>query len=175
MLKRVVFTTFVAILLLLVGNGCESSTPPPPATTSPLPSPDTSPLPTPSSETEAFEMPTPSPGLGNVTGVLIDHTFETPVVGANVYLAPILTSEDQKMEMARFDKTIAIGVQTDQNGRFVFQEITPGRYALILGGAIHDYLLADFRTQEDVVFDLEADQIFEIGEVHIVVPEDVVP
>jgi len=120
-------------------------------------------------------MPTPSPGLGNVTGVLIDHTFETPVVGANVYLAPILTSEDQKMEMARFDKTIAIGVQTDQNGRFVFQEITPGRYALILGGAIHDYLLADFRTQEDVVFDLEADQIFEIGEVHIVVPEDVVP
>jgi len=113
--------------------------------------------------------------LGNVTGVLIHYTFESPVAGAHIYLAPVITSDDEKMEMAKFDKAVAIGSQTDKNGRFVFQGIVPGRYALILGGAINDYLLTDYRTQDDVVFNLEADQTLEIGEVQIIPPEDTIP
>ena len=173
MIKRAILLAFMVTPLLLIASGCEKTVVSPIATVSPLASPMISPSPSPN--VEEIEISTPSPGLGNVTGVLIHYTFQLPVAGANVYLAPVITSDDQKMEMAKFDKTVAIGTQTDQNGRFVFQSIAPGRYALILGGAINDYLLADYCNQEDVVFNLEADQIAEIGEVQIVPPEDAVP
>jgi len=178
MKKGIILITLIAlvtIFLLLVGSGCKKRTAPSMTTVSPLVSPMVSLLPSPSPEVNEFKISTPPSGLGNVTGVLIHYTFESPVAGAHIYLAPVITSDDEKMEMAKFDKAVAIGSQTDKNGRFVFQGIVPGRYALILGGAINDYLLTDYRTQDDVVFNLEADQTLEIGEVQIIPPEDTIP
>ncbi|MBN1452884.1 MAG: hypothetical protein JW963_17835 [Anaerolineales bacterium] len=103
--------------------------------------------------------------------MLINNLFEDPLAGRTIYLATIITSNDGLMEMARFDITTAPQAITDENGQFTFTNVEPGRYGAILGGAINDYLLADFRTQEEVVFTLEPNQVLDLGEIWITPPE----
>jgi hypothetical protein len=76
------------------------------------------------------------------------------------------------MEMARFDASTAPQMQTDEYGQFAFTDVAPGRYAVIMGGVINDYLLADFRTEEEVVFSLEPGQLLDLDEIWIIPPEE---
>jgi hypothetical protein len=93
-------------------------------------------------------------------------------VGKMLYLGPVLQSEDGQMEAVRLVTGSAPASSTDSNGRFVFANVEPGRYGIILGGALNDYLLADFRTQEEVLVDVQAGQAIDVQEVWIMPPEE---
>jgi len=157
------------VVLALMGCGRVTQVAPTVSPVSPLASPVEQPM-----ITEAdTALPTPVPGKGVVTGVLVHYTFDGPIPGVTVYLAPVLASDDGKMEMAKFVKEDSPATTTDADGRFLFVGVDPGRYAVILGGVVDDYLLSDFQTQEEIVFGLDGDQLYDAGEIRIVPPGDV--
>ena len=163
------------LVMLGIVAGCGSTTPATPQPdVSPLASPLESPLATPAGEPEIVPLviPTPSPGTGVVHGQLTHQVFEAPISEARLYLAPVLVSDDQKMEMARLDPLTAPQTTTDEQGRFVFADVEPNRYAVILGGSVTDYLLADFRTESEVLFELDPEMTLDLGDIWIVPPED---
>jgi hypothetical protein len=164
------FAYALVVLLLLAGCSPKATTAPVGPTEGVAVSPLQSPVQAQQGET-LQQIPTPSPGLGVVVGTLIDQTQGIPMVDRTLYLAPLIKSEDGSMEVARLVAETAPVAQTDAAGRFVFADVTPGRYGIVLSGQANDYLLADFRSESEVLVTVEADQTAETGEIWVVPPE----
>jgi hypothetical protein len=160
----------LAVLLLVTGCSARATTAPVSPTEGAIVSPLQSPLQS-QQEGTAQEVPTPSPGLGVIVGALIDQTQDAPLVDRTLYLAPLIKSEDGTMEVARLVVETAPSAQTDAAGQFVFVDVPPGRYGIVLSGQANDYLLADFRSESEVLVVVEAGQTADTGEIWIVPPE----
>ncbi len=161
----------VACALTLILSACGESTEPVPtslsqARTSPLTSPLESP-----SQVRLGPVPTPLPERGVVTGVLFNQTFDAPMPDTELYLAPLIKSDDGRMEVARFDIKVAPKTRTDSTGQFVFADIAPGRYAIILGGVFDQYLVTDARNGQESIFSLEGGQTVDLDEIWVLPPE----
>lgn len=165
------FAYKLVVLLLVAGCNATAPTAPIGPTEGVAVSPLQSPVRVQQDETSQ-QIPTPAPGLGVVVGTLINQTEDAPMVDRTLYLAPLIKSDDGTMEVARLVIETAPIAHTDAAGRFVFPDVTPGRYGVVLSGQANDYLLADFRTQNEVLFGVEAGQTTELGEIWIVPPEE---
>jgi hypothetical protein len=109
-------------------------------------------------------MPTPSDEQAVITGVLLQGTSELkPVVNAILYLADIINSSDGIKAAASFDRQSSPNTQTDKNGRFVFTEVEPGEYALVLDRIYNSFLLQD-PDGGDFLFTAEAGEVLDLGD-----------
>ena len=113
-LMLVLFSVVAALSL----TGCVTS---PQPTQSPLTQPNaaptTSPLPTPTTEAQPLVLKVDKAGTATVGGRLL-RLNNTPIKNTTVYVAPIETSTGSKL--ASIDPAIALHVETDTNGQFVF-------------------------------------------------------
>jgi hypothetical protein len=103
-----------------------------------------------------------TPGLGAVTGILLDNN--TPRPNAIVYLADVITDEQGREMVASYDRSSSHRSDTDSLGRFVFINIPPGRYGLILDTVISAYLLHFPNEDVPLLFTVVADELEDIGE-----------
>ena len=130
---------------------------------SPLPS---SPLvPT---ETRPLVVPTPEAGTGAAHGVLSFVNFPLPLDGTELYLADIMTSDDGEFTNYYFDQTRNPQAEwlDPAVGIFLFNNVEPGEYALVLWWDISSYFpVISSETMEDVRVVISADEINNLGEI----------
>jgi hypothetical protein len=144
---------FLLVTLLIV-VGCK-----PNAQNSPLNSPlqpFSTPMPMP------VQLPRPAPGTGVIGGVLkIEHT-DQPMVGVDLYLARnIGVTKDTPIYNLEPDS--APHAITGDDGRFVFKDVPPGRYAIVIWNPFNSFLARDPATGLEMVIDVEPDQVYDIG------------
>lgn len=106
-------------------------------------------------------LPQPARGLATVSGKFVLQLDESPIVGATIYLGVVDETEGD-IAVARLDTEAAPQTTTDEAGRFVFTDISPGRYALIYATPLDTYL-ARTPDGEDVVFVVGPDEIKDLG------------
>lgn len=103
-----------------------------------------------------------NPGLGAVTGIILDKKQPRP--NAIIYLAEVISDEQGREMVASYDRSSSPRSETDAMGRFVFINIPPGRYGLILDTVVSAYLLHFPNEDLPFLFTVVADELEDIGE-----------
>lgn len=158
----------VVLLIALLGVGCggndeqalptatvsgESSTPSESVLDSPIATPVVGPL-----EWEA----TPEAGKANLRGQLL-ITEQTALVG-ELYLAAAVPTSDPDIYLLELDEKNSPRALFDRTtGDFVFLNIEPGKYGLIVWEPMQSAPLADSETGATLYIDLSADQVHDVG------------
>jgi len=108
---------------------------------------------------------TPNPKMGSVKGVLIDKQDGSlkPRVNANLYLGEMKKDGSGKEVAAAYDRTSSPRAGTDDQGRFMFNNVTPGRYALILDLVTNSFMLNKPQDGSDMIVTVTAGQTVDLG------------
>jgi hypothetical protein len=111
-----------------------------------------------------FTSPVPSSDRGSITGILQRNTSSPVSVNdAILYLGSVHLDAGGTPILAGLDKQAAPRTQTDQSGRFVFADVPPGTYVLILDRIHEAFLLNDPTSGKDLLIKLQAGQILDLG------------
>lgn len=87
-------------------------------------------------------IPTPRAGMSAVAGQVVGSGSTAPIKKTPVYLAQVHWDDQHKNAAYALDISRSPATTTDQNGFFVFADLPPNEYALIVG---------DFYGRNDVV------------------------
>lgn len=134
---------------------------------SPLSAPD-SPLAPPSPLTPPSPAPTPvaSAEGGGLAGqiVVTRPTGDIAVAGLIVGLAEVILGDDGLPKASGYEASAAPKAITDDYGRFVFNNVKPGMYTLILDAVVTQYQLDDVGTGDTILIEIKPNAIVELGE-----------
>ncbi len=113
-------------------------------------------------------IPTPSADETLLTGVLAKKGSggdpDMMYADVRMYLGVLLTSTDGKTTVARVNEKTAPQTRTDENGRFVFKGIDPGKYILVVQVPPNNLLmLKNHVTGKDLIIDVEKGKIADVG------------
>lgn len=140
-----------------------------PIARSPLPTPTMPPTPTP-------EVAEPENGKGTVVGIIYDQIAGSPYGERDLYLAKISELQSPEGEpagqFAELDVTSSPYARIDESGRFVFENVEPGLYGLVVRlPSMQEILLEDAATNFNIPVEVEAGEILDMGIVAILGPE----
>lgn len=137
-----------------------------PGSTAAQPEP-TSPENAPTFVPETPQPEAPAEGLATITGTLMRQVEGMPpsaMQDTTVFLASLLTDEQgQTSGLARLNEDESPWTRTNEAGQFVFTDLTPGRYALIVKTPLTLQPVKDANTARDVVVDVAAGEVGELG------------
>ena len=142
-----------------------SSIPTPPAATSPA-----------TELVAAVDVPTPESGKGTAVGTIYDESRGEPYAGQFIYLAKVIElgsqeGDDPPVLFAELDVRSDPFDQTDEQGRFVVENVEPGLYALAVRlPNLRETLLYDAETEANLSVEIVPDEISDIGTVRVMGP-----
>jgi len=105
-------------------------------------------------------IPEPSSSSGVIIGVV--QVNGEPVPNLSIYLAEVLTDGEGLERVASYDRINSPKAYTDESGQFVFSDIRPGRYGLVLDTVLSAYLLHLPQEDAALVISVEAGEQTEI-------------
>ena len=86
--------------------------------------------------------------------------------GVDVFLAQVIHSADSSLTMSSLDKTTAPRSDPDKNGVFVFANVPPGEYAIVVRSPISEVVARQANDpSKDLVVTVTAGQTLDLGEV----------
>jgi hypothetical protein len=86
--------------------------------------------------------------------------------GVDIFLAQVLHTADNSMSISSLDKTSAPRSDPDKDGVFVFSNIPPGEYAVVIRGPISEVVARQTSDlSKDLVITVSAGQTLDLGEV----------
>jgi len=109
-------------------------------------------------------VPQPSSDSGVITGILL--LKGKPVIDVNVYLADLLKNDQGVESIASFDRTNSLRAFTDNEGRFVFANVKPGKYGLVLDMIVISYLLVYPNGNNTLIIQTEAGKTADLGKLN---------
>jgi hypothetical protein len=121
------------------------------------------------------DIPEPESGKGTVVGIIYDRKRGEPYALQFIYLAEVIEMEHQgggdPMLFAELDVQSDRFDQTDENGRFVVENVEPGLYALAVRlPNLKETLLYDADTTRNLSVKIEAGKISDMGNLEIMGP-----
>jgi len=136
-------STFIGILMLLILlSGCTSTDTPP-----------------------GVDIPTLSPptaGMSSVTGRVIHKQTKEPFTNTIVRLAEIVRPE-QGEDVFVLDQAFSPGARTDEAGIFVFQDVEPKEYAIVVGDVERIYEIIPDSSGAAKSFPAEPEESFPLA------------
>ena len=135
---------------------------------SPLAAPD-SPLAAPPSPL-APPSPAPTPVISGEEGglagqiVVVRPTGDVAVSGLVIGLAEVILGDDGLPKASGYEASAAPKATTDDYGRFVFNNLKPGLYTLVLDAVVTQYQLDEAETGDTILVEVKADEVVELGE-----------
>ena len=140
-------STFIGILMLMIVlSGCTAT--------------DTSP---------SVDIPTlapPAPGMSSLTGRVIHGQTKEPFTNTIVRLAEIVRPE-QGEDVFVLDQAFSPGARTDDAGIFVFQDVEPKEYAIVVGDVERIYEIIPDDSGAAKGFSAEPDQVLYVGDLEV--------
>ncbi len=97
-------------------------------------------------------------------GVLKAGNPLEPVYELPLYLGEVIMLKDGRPGVVGLDKMVAPRALIDKNGRFVFLEVPPGKYSLVLDFVIHTLILRVPDTGKDIYIDVTEGGSVDMGE-----------
>jgi hypothetical protein len=164
-MHRIVLLAGSALFWLVAACGSATATPtvtPPPTTVATV-----------GTAVATVVVPTPSADKAVITGVLKTNPNQPqPAPGVILYLADILPESKGTPFLASFDRVHSVRTVTDPNGRFVFAEVSPASYSLVLDRIAQAYLLSDPKKPGgDFIFTANGGKSLDLGDlVYAVLP-----
>ncbi len=141
---------------------------------SPQPVPVVSPLstqaPSPISTPVVQQIATPLPGLGGVTGRLIAGSATGPAyVGGDIFLGRLVPGSDPRAQpvVAFSNDSDPKALVNDSDGSFIFANIQPGKYALVVWNPTHSFVV-EFPKGSLLEVTVEPNKVTDLG--GIVIP-----
>ncbi len=117
--------------------------------------------------TEPFIIPSPSADqVGNVTGRLFRVTEgrSEPIRNTKLFLGTILQSQEGVEGLVQLNRGIDPEVTTDDQGNFVFVDIQPGRYGLMIDTATSGALLLNQPdTGTNMIVEVIGGEVVDLG------------
>ncbi|MEM2676118.1 MAG: hypothetical protein QXT10_06470 [Candidatus Bathyarchaeia archaeon] len=119
-----------------------------------------SPLPTPSSSDVAI-----------ISGRLLRDlgSHSEPMVGTKILLASVLRAEDGTPIMVGASEETSPAAITAENGAFIFTDVIPGTYGIVVVTPIGLFLIRD-KMGKDFLFTVQPGAVLDLGEVHTTLP-----
>jgi hypothetical protein len=158
MIKRC-YLSLVLFLFVLATACCRSKTTPQPGVSTAQPGVSVALTDTPNLITI---IPTPASDKCTITGVLLVEPGRQPVTSTLLALGGVVEKDGTPI-LARLEARSPRAL-TDGNGRFVFTDIPPGKYTLILDKIAETYLLDHPEDASDLLIIPEAGQVLDLGE-----------
>jgi len=121
-------------------------------------------LPTPSTYATSGPMPEPGPDSGVVTGKLLANG--KPALNASLYLAEVSTDAQGKERVASYSQSDSPRAFVDPEGKFVFANIPPGRYGIVLDTVLAAYLLHDPNQDTPLLITVVAGKTTDLGDLN---------
>jgi hypothetical protein len=106
-------------------------------------------------------IPTPDENSGIVTGILLVNG--EPVIDVNIYLADLVKDDQGNDLLASYGRANSPRAFTDGEGRFVFANIAPKKYGLILDVVLSSYLLSHPSGSGPIFILVEAGKVVNLG------------
>jgi hypothetical protein len=86
--------------------------------------------------------------------------------GVDVFLAQVLHGSDNSVTMSSLDKTTAPRSDPDKNGVFVFADVPPGEYAVIVRSPLTEVVARQANDpSKDLVITVKGGQTLDLGEI----------
>lgn len=121
----------------------------------------------PSSEyVEDLIIPTPETDSAVVLGQLIEQSTNKPYLAPGLYLGSLLNKDNTD---SKVPSVISISTQEDpkaiqaKNGSFLFSDIPPGKYTLVIWTPMSLSVVKDLETSQDILFDVESGETLDLG------------
>lgn len=114
------------------------------------------------SEPAITPVPQPAPGTGIIVGVIkIEHT-DQPMTGVELYLARHIGSTPDT-PMYSLEPDSAPRATVADNGQFIFKNVPPGRYAIVVWNPFNSFMVRNPATGLELVIDVQPDQVYNVG------------
>ncbi len=114
-------------------------------------------------------LPEPTEGMAVIGGVIkVEHT-EQPMQGVELYLANHIGSTPDT-PMYSMDPSSAPHALTDDNGHFVFTDVKPGRYAIVVWNPFNSFLARDPETGLELIIEAAPNQTYDVGTLYEPMP-----
>lgn len=103
-----------------------------------------------------------SSDLPAVTGKILFRS--KPVAGEILFLGTVLSDPVNGKELAvSLDRSNAPKSVTSSEGVFIFKNLPPGKYGLMLISGMDSFLLLDPKTQDAVILNVDDEKIYNLG------------
>ncbi|MHB0923867.1 MAG: hypothetical protein ACYC3H_07885 [Bellilinea sp.] len=99
--------------------------------------------------------------MGIVSGTILLN--DKPVNNLRLFLADILQSGDGVEVATSLDRSVAPTSLSNNEGKFNFLNVPPGRYGLMLYEGVNSYLLLDPSNGEAILISVDADEEIDLG------------
>ena len=116
---------------------------------------------------DAIEVPQPAPDLGVVTGRILQAGNQEVFLAPTLLLGELVFADDPNAPplVGYSIETDPVAVQ-DKTGQFVFKDIKPGKYAIVVWTPLTQSLLMDSQGATAQVI-VEAGKIVDLGDVYV--------
>lgn len=167
MSQRILLRALIALLLLLTVVACSAGEPEnEPAPASPEAQATTAAVEEGPDEPVIVE---PSADKSMATGRVIDEESGEPIGGITIKLAEVYREGGEGAYV--LDTAFSPSTITDEEGGFVFADIEPGEYVIVVGDIYESYqVIADDSSQKAAIWEAQANQVMEIGELAVTLP-----
>ncbi|HKZ36802.1 MAG TPA: hypothetical protein VJ184_04065 [Chryseolinea sp.] len=117
---------------------------------------------------DTVTIPKPGSDTGVVTGKILLENSEMPYLNSLLLLGEVSNPDTEG-----YPPLVGFSLETDpkaiqaKNGLFVFDNIKPGEYGIVLWSPISTFLLSDLQTGDTLFVTVKAGEVSDIGIVYI--------
>lgn len=115
-------------------------------------------------------IPAPGEDTGIVTGVVFSTNVNAPLSSVGVYLGEYMYMTPGPDYMVTMREQGSPHTLADSNGRFVIDNVPPGKYPLLLWTPFNSKVVPDEKHEKELVVTVEAGKVTDLGEIRIEFP-----
>ncbi len=107
----------------------------------------------------------PESGKATVTGRILSLKTGKPLANTGMRLAEVVRQGGQGAFV--LDTANSPGTSTDNNGYFVFKDIPPKEYVMVVGDVMATYVIVPDPSGKARVWNAPADQVTKVGDISV--------